>query len=496
MLCVTDDFNGIKRCQTPEDFRIFTGTLAKLKADRIALDAASPDLTNYPTAVGTVYASLTKAPFYEADPDPLATVVPQLQGHGCEVLANVRMNDHHGRVEQWAAWEREHVEWSLGVDTGARDWKSIGKLRCMDYAVREVREHRLAIIEEILSRYPFEGIQLDFSRTPPFVSQPKMKHGQYMTEYIREVAQRVKEGPSGTARILGVIVPWDLELCAMEGLEVEQWIQEGLLDYVSPGEKYYADWNIDLNPWLDLTEGTTCDLIPVTPGNVSPYQDFENGEISLLGEHTVVDLPKLRAIADNLYGQGAEHFGLYNFYTFDYGDIYEEVREAVTAGAGPGKPRHFFYCRRLSYVYREYLAFDKGVAFDRYPLMDPGETAEWTFRFHPDGGVEPVQIRFAVKHLMPKDQLRVLLNGTELEGLSRTYEAVERFGRKAIHSGFLGRTLSPSAFEKGLNILRVEVLGRSEFREPLEVGEVEIRTGDREAPNLSPEPAHYPRVHK
>lgn len=476
MLCITDDFNAVRFFGGAEGFQTFVNTLERLKADRIALDAASPDLTNYPSAIGTHNPHQLAADYFKEDPDPLATVVPGLKESGHEVLANVRMNDHHGKPTQWAEWEQAHVEWSLGVDTGARDWKSIGKLRCMDYAIEEVREHRLAILEEVLESYPFDGLQLDFSRTPPFVSQPKGANGKHITDYLRMVRQLLKTACKGEG-LLTVILPWDLDLCRIEGLEVERWVEEGLVDSISPGEKYYADWNLDFGPWLSLVEGTAIDLIPITPGNVSPYQDFENGEISLLGENTVMDLPKLRAIASNFLSQGVSHFGLYNFYTFDFGSIYAEVREAVDPEANRGKPKHFFFCRCPEYVYREYLAFDKGVTFRRHELMDPGETAEWRFRFTPDPESGVVDFRMAVKHLMPKDRLRVELNGEELDGLERNYEVVSRFGRREIHTGFLGMGLPIERLAHGMNTLRVEVLERSEFREPLEVGEVELWSG-------------------
>ena len=476
MLCLTDDMNAALRCQDPGEYENIIKAMVALGPDQVALDAASPDLTNYPTAIGTINPGLENSACFARDPDPLTTLVPGLKRHGMRVLANVRMNDHHGREAQWAAWERAHPEWSLGVDTGARDWKSIGKLRCMDYAVEGVRSHRLAILREFMGRYDFDGIQLDFGRTPPFVSQPKTENGKWLTVYLREVRKLLDAQPGEGRKTLGAVVPIDPELCGLEGLQLETWIREGLIDFICPAEKYYADWNWDLRPWLELTAGSGCALVPTTPGNVSPFQDFEHGEISLLGENAVLDLPKLRALAAQWRAQGTTHFGLYNFYVFEFGGIYPAVRAAIDAELSRGQRKHFFYGRRNEYHYREYLSFDVGAAFRRHALMDPGESAVITFRFAPDPAIDEVTLRLAVKHLMPKDRLKLVLNEEPLDGLGRRFEVVQRFGR-VHHAGFFEALLPASRLRAGLNRLRFVVETRAEFREPLEVGELEIWSG-------------------
>ncbi|MFP4442602.1 MAG: hypothetical protein ACLFST_05725 [Spirochaetia bacterium] len=477
MLAITDDLNGFHRAESMDKVREVTDLLLSIKPDQVALDTASPDLTNYPTEIGTENPTMKKSPYHAEDPDPLATVVPLIRDAGVRVLANIRMNDHHGRESQWAEWERQHVEWSLGEDLGFRDWKSIGKLRCMDYAVAGVRQHRLSIIDEILTRYDYQGLQLDFSRTPPFLSNPKKENAPHLTGYIREVRKLLNEKRSGTGSVLGAVVPFDLELCRREGMEMEKWIKEGLLDFVSPGDKYYADWNIDFTPWFTLARDTSCTVIPVTHGNVSPFQDFEKGEVSLLGDNSVLDLPKIRAIADNVKSQGTEHFGFYNFYTFDFGQIYPELREAVDPEANKGAKKHFFYCRKPEYFYREYLAFDKGAAFQRYALMDPGESAALPFRFTKDPESENFKLNIAVQNLMPKDQLEIKLNGTPLEFPERIHGAVERLG-KTYHAGFFRTAISGNRLKNGINHLDFRITVRAEFREPLEIGEFEIFSGE------------------
>ncbi len=44
--------------------------------------------------------------------------------------------------------------------------------------------------------------------------------------------------------------PWDLAFCRNMGLEVEQWIKRGLLDYVSPTETWVTSFNMPISSWV------------------------------------------------------------------------------------------------------------------------------------------------------------------------------------------------------------------------------------------------------
>ncbi|MBD3386106.1 hypothetical protein GF407_14420 [candidate division KSB1 bacterium] len=42
--------------------------------------------------------------------DPYAMMVDTLRNHDIMVMANIRMNDHHGRLLYWTPWERQHKD--------------------------------------------------------------------------------------------------------------------------------------------------------------------------------------------------------------------------------------------------------------------------------------------------------------------------------------------------------------------------------------------------
>src|ERR1035437_4455164 len=69
------------------------------------------------------------------------------------MLHMVALENGHGPYTD--ALYRAHPEWRLPAGG-------------LNYAVPEVRAHRLAMMEGLLRRYPFTGLEMDFLRGPPF----------------------------------------------------------------------------------------------------------------------------------------------------------------------------------------------------------------------------------------------------------------------------------------------------------------------------------------
>jgi hypothetical protein len=416
-LLITSDFGCVRRCSTLDELHAVSRIMLSARPDIMAMDATANGLVNYLSAIGVLVPGSNFDALLGAGLEPFGLMVDTLRSHGITVMANVRMNDHHGQLMQWTPWERDHAAWSLGKDTGARDWKAIGALRQMDYAIEGVRTYRLSILREILEKFPVDGLQLDFGRTAPFLSDPKVDNARFMTGYIRDVRRLLDEAArrrNCPRLLLGVIVPWDLDFCLHQGLQVDRWVKEGMPDYVSPGEWYYADWNIPLDRWREMVRGTRCKLYPFTPGNVSPYQSFEYGEPSLLGDNKILDPPKIRAIADNVMSQHPDGFALYNFYTFDFGAYYPHLRTWTDPRQTAGLSKHYLFCRKLIYQPTERETFDVGVAFQRHELERVGDRAESHFRFASNPAHARVLLRCAFRNMSENDEITVRLNRAAL----------------------------------------------------------------------------------
>jgi len=455
--------------------------------DIISFDSAIPNLCYYKTSIGYYWSGKNMDKLYEQGYDPYDIIVKKFRKAGIMVLAGIRMNDHHGAMDMWTPWDRAHSEWSLGKDTDDRSWRAVGDFRQMDYAIEGVREYRLAIIKEIINKYNVDGIQLDFGRTAPFLSEPRKEKAHYLTQYIMDIREVLDTAgkTKGRSMILGMILPWDLSFCEEEGIEIRKWIQEGLISYVSPGEWYYADWNIPLQDWVEMTKNTDCKLYPMTCGNVSPYQlPWEMGLQTLQGDNRVLDHPKISAIAENFYGQGASGLMFYNFYVSgaeqdeSFAKYYPFLRDWTDPDKINYQSRQYFFCRRLKYIPTEHYSFGmpKGYAsgeeqpFFRLPLNKEDDEASYSFLFYGDSTSSNAQFRFKIKEVSEKDRLEVKINNLVIEPDTFSIKTLPVY-----RVGIWEKKISTPPLEKGLNKVNLKLLKSDPKRtEIIEAGEFEI----------------------
>lgn len=478
-LVITDDCGSVRGCATFDKLMTIANTVISARPDIFCLDAASPDNVNYHGKIGYFISGSPFDSLYAMGYDPYGIMIDSIKAHGITFLANIRMNDHHGRVRQWAPWSQVHKEWSLGKDNGERGWRTVGALRQMDYSIRDVRDYRLSILKEITELYPVDGIQLDFIRSTPFLSEPKSEKAKFLTAYVQSVRELLDETAKrnhSERLLLGIVVPWDYDFCVSEGLELEKWVNEGLIDFITPNEFYYANWNMSFDKWKELLKDSPCKLYPATMGNVSPYQVFEHGEPSLLGHaNKELDGPKIRAIADNYMSQQPDGFAFYNFYPNFFGEYYPELREWTNPAKNRNLNKQYFIGRKTKYIGTEWGNFDEGMsyAFIRDSLQNKGDIAEYKFRFSSPMDQAKANFRMAIKYLTADDQIRILLNGTELLNAKWEYKTVE-YKEKEMQAAFLSCELSKDILIQGENTLSVRLL--SQPSKIIETGEFEICT--------------------
>ena len=197
----------------------------------------------------------------EAGADPPRVVVEQGHRRGLDVLIGFRMNDLHDSRLLWRGnpelmWlnrplrnpvlqdgrlieenivgyicqmKRDHPELLIGEHPG------IGKRFALafDYARREVRDFRLALIREACTNYDLDGVELDFMRTfiffKPGAEQTRMP---CMSEFMAQVRAVLDEVGSARGKRLGLIIRTLAPLSASRelGLDVAAWLQQGWID--------------------------------------------------------------------------------------------------------------------------------------------------------------------------------------------------------------------------------------------------------------------------
>lgn len=269
--------------------------------------------------------------------DGFGVLVNAVVASGREAFATLRMNDVHmvtldgGQGPYTDAFYRAHPAWRL-PEGG------------LNYAIPEVRAHRLAMMEELLRRYPFAGLEMDFLRGPPyfppnltpaarafqapadaegrdaarwtepdpaamdFTRDNAEAHVPAMTEFVTE-ARRMTErvGRELGRRIeLCARVPSSLVGCRRIGLDPVAWHRRGALDFLTVGKFLQLVQALPIEDFKRAMPGLpVCASIDYVVGGplIDGYFHPRDGTAEIY-----------RGAAAALYAQGADGLTLFNMF--------------------------------------------------------------------------------------------------------------------------------------------------------------------------------------
>ena len=193
--------------------------------------------------------------------DPIRLAARRCHELGLKIWIRYELNCFYGPAEKdnylWVAlggrFAKEHPEYRLKNDPVNAPRGNSTK---MNFAFREVRENRLAVIRE-LAQYDIDGISLDFCVYPPFFDDPK-KDGPLMTDFMREARKILDEEGSKRGTKLDLIARLDYN-GEIYGLDFRAWIREGLLDFVIPSVTWVHEcWDVPNEAFIEACRGTNC----------------------------------------------------------------------------------------------------------------------------------------------------------------------------------------------------------------------------------------------
>ena len=179
-----------------------------------------------------------------------------------------------------------------------------------DYAHDEVRQRVRGLIEEVITRCDFDGVELDFCRQPPyFRAGQAIRNIDTMTDFVRRVRQAVARRGEARGRnvTLAVRVPPSIDESLEWGFDTETWVREALADIVILGSLSLCEHE------FDVARAVAC----ASDNGVRVYTGFDGGTRPISPQEGYeIHVPSvLRAAADNGYRHGAS--GVYVF-NYDY----------------------------------------------------------------------------------------------------------------------------------------------------------------------------------
>ena len=383
--------------------------------------------------------------------DPLTVLIDRAHDKGMDFIASLRMTGH------------EKMDPAHAIETGG------GGL-----AHQEVRDHQYAVLEEMATQYPVEGIELDLGLPGggPRVLRPEDVPAMtpVMTDYVRKISEMVR-GRSGTPGEVGVRVLPTEEMNLDQGLDVRTWLKDGLVDWVMPIRFGYQllDPNMPIDWLIEAAHESDISVY----GMLEPYVGHQNtGE----AERVWPTSEQMRAAVANFWSRGVD--GLYT--TFMRWPLGDTERRILTELGDPDLvkegDKHYVLARTAQEAngaphYKSPLPFEIAATDTgtRHPV--PFYIAD-DIEGSPDR-IRQVTLRIRVYDLVSQDRLTFLLNGQSLANetvLRDYYSHINAYGGQWLE--FHLKNVRP---RKGNNLLEITLDGRADrLASPLRVENLEI----------------------
>ncbi len=382
--------------------------------------------------------------------DPLTVLIDRAHDKGMDFFASLRMTGH------------ERMNPAHRLESGG------GGL-----AHPEVRDHQFAVLEELATSYPVEGVELDFAlpgggpRVLRLEDVPSMTP--VMTEYVGKVSEMVRGRPGAPGEIGVRVLPTE-EMNLAQGLDVRTWLKEGLVDFVAPLRYGYQllDPNIPIDWLIEAAHQTDTSVYAM----LMPYVGHEStGE----SERVWPTAEQMRAAVANLWSRGVD--GMYTwFMRWPLGDterrILTELGDPDLVEEGD---KHYVLARSVesgdeshyeSPLPIEIAASDTGT---RHPV--PFYIADDIEGAH--DRIRQVRLKLRIYDLVSEDRLTLMLNGQSLESetcLRDYYSHINAYGGQRLE--FHLKNVRP---RKGQNLLEISLDRRAEgLMSPLRIDMMEL----------------------
>ena len=383
--------------------------------------------------------------------DCLQAVVGFAHQNKMECFWSMRMNDTHDveyRPDKpyllYPQLKVDHPDWLVG-DPVKRT--RIGRWSSVDYARPEIRDLAFRFIEEVCRNYDVDGVELDFFRHLCFFKstanggKASQAERDLMTGLLRRVRTMTEEvGLKRGRPILVMVRATDsVDFNRDLGLDVEQWLKDGLLDLLAT-TCYFR-----LNPWATSVALGHKYGVPVYPclsdSRVTGEDRFRRGSVE-----------SYRGQAMEAWAAGADGIHLFNLFDV-FGSHSPVFKEA-------GEPKTLRTMDKLYFVTvrdgnpNSWLA--DGAKYRTLPILTPTHSKPITAS-QPlsldisvgddlaEAGAKP---KFTCHLLMPNlldaAQAGVKLNGHELRG-----------GKLA--KGWLDLDVNPAWIRKGANQVEISL---------------------------------------
>ena len=291
--------------------------------------------------------------------DTLNVVASACHEAGMQCYASMRMNGDY---------PESAMDGTIGHLLNSNFWwqhpefhiQSKGGQSHFSYAYPEVREFKLGILREVVTR-DIDGINLDFIRHPPFfgLDEPLLKAFQskyqvdpakvsvddprwyplrasIMTGFLRDARKLLDDEGRRKHRHLGLSARVDWKEYARLGCDIETWLKEGLVDYLVIAQHSLGGYEFDIAPFVQMAKGSGCAVLfgeeAITSGHDTTAKEdklIAQGKMKAAARNSL-SLEQYQSRAARWYAAGADGVHLFNEGNHNVMSVLGSVKPAGT----------------------------------------------------------------------------------------------------------------------------------------------------------------------
>jgi len=266
--------------------------------------------------------------------DSLTTMVDYVHSLDKDIFWSMRMNDTHDYAyeeDELDPWKQANMDLLMYRKAEAPFMQfGNGRWTSVDYTLTPVRQVVYDILKDTLTRYDIDGLDLDFTRWPIFFKE--VVDGEYvypeniermnnLVRMLRDLTEKVSIERNKPI-LLSIYVPDSIEACKMVGLDIEQWLKEGLIDIVTINchSGSFQTWEDGIGEYKGYDVPVYACLDPLNYDNA-----YQNGDAAYETD---------KAEAALAYAAGAEGIMTYNYFDINH-ERFDVLGSAETVGPVP-----------------------------------------------------------------------------------------------------------------------------------------------------------------
>jgi len=256
--------------------------------------------------------------------DPYAVWLSRAREKGISPWVSMRMNDIHCGYDEKSPLHSDFWVQHKDLRRVRHRHPLCSREAAFDYGRKEVREHHMALVRELLARYDTDGIELDWMRFPKhFQLGHEQQGGRVLTkEFMPEVRRLANKAAKrlGHPVKVAVRVPSRPQMARELGMDAIAWARRGLVDMITVTPFLYTlEFDMPIELWRELLGNLPICLAAGLEWGLTPYW-----EARLVGD--------MRNTAETVCGAAASylHRGADRIYLFNYFDRQPEPEDEAS----------------------------------------------------------------------------------------------------------------------------------------------------------------------